>query len=244
MPRLRIEVLMRRVFAVVIVFVAASAFAANTAKSVDSGSFGVFIGGKRVATEKFDIQQRGDMNVALTELRTEDGSKGTQSGELQLSLNGDLVRYTWKENGGDKAQAVVEPAHEFLVEHVSAGENKPHDTPFLLPHSTVILDDYSFAQRQILAWRYLASVCSNEGGRLGCKGERAQFGILIPQQQSAGSVYLTLKGKEKVSIRGAERELNRINLDTEDGQWAMWFDDNNKLVRILVASANTEILRD
>jgi hypothetical protein len=235
---------MRRLFAVLVIFVAATAVAANTGKVVDSGSFGVFVAGKRVATEKFDIQQRGEGSVATTELRTEDGKNSAQSSELQLSPNGDVVRYTWKGNGGDKAQAIVEPANEFLVEHVTSGDGKPHDTPFLMPHSTVILDDYSFTQRQILAWRYLASVCSTEGGHLGCKGDRTQFGILIPQQQSAGSVFLTLKGKEKVSIRGAERELNRINLDTEDGQWAMWFDDSNKLIRIVVAAANTEILRD
>jgi hypothetical protein len=235
---------MRKVVVPAMILLAVSAFAA-TGKTVDSGSFGVFIGGKRVATEKFDIQQRGEVAFASTELRTEDsGNKTTQSSELQLSSNGDLVRYTWKDNGANKAQAIVEPAHEFLVEHISAGDGKPHDTPFLLPHSTVILDDYSFAQRQILAWRYLASVCTTESGRLDCKGERAQYGILIPQQQAAGSVFLTLKGKEKITIAGAERELNRINLETDTGEWTMWFDDNNRLVRILVPSANTEILRD
>lgn len=234
---------MRKAVRLVLIFVAASAMA--TTKTVDSGSFGVFVGGKRVATEKFDIQQRGDVSVATTELRTEDaGNKPTQSTELQLSASGELVKYVWKEVGGAKSQAVVEPDHEFLIEHVSAADGKPHDTPFLMPHTTTILDDYSFAQRQILAWKYLASVCSSDQGRLGCRAERAQFGVLIPQQQSASSVYLTLAGKEKVSIRGTERELNRINLETEAGDWVMWFDDSNKLVRIVVASANTEIVRD
>jgi hypothetical protein len=235
---------MRKLAVVALILVAIAAIAA-TPKTVDSGSFGVFVGGKRVATEKFDIQQRGDVNVATSELRTEDAATtATQSSELQLAANGDILKYTWKDHGTAKAQAVVEPAHEFLVEHVSAGDSKPVDTPFLLPHSTVILDDYSFAQRQILAWKYLASVCKNDGGRMGCSGERAQFGVLIPQQQSAASVYLTLKGKEKVSIHGAERELNRINLEVDGTEWAMWLDDSNKVVRILVASANTEVLRD
>ena len=235
---------MRKLAVLALVVTAVSAFAATT-KTVDSGSFGVFVGGKRVATEKFDIQQKGDVSVATTELLTEDsGNKATQSSELQLSPSGDIVRYTWKEIGGAKAQAVVEPKDEFIVEHVSAGDGKPHDTPFLMPHSTVILDDYSFTQRQILAWRYLASVCTSDQGHLGCRGERAQFGVLIPQQQSAGSVWLTLTGKEKISIRGTERELNRINLETDEGPWTMWFDDNNKLVRILVPSANAEVLRD
>ena len=238
---------MRRVLSALFVFVAAAAFGANTTgKVVDSGTFGVFVGGKRIATEKFDIQQRGELNVTTAELRTEEsGNKMTQSSELQLTSGGEIVKYTWKAASADGAKAIVEPSNEFLVEHVSAGDGKPHDTPFLLPHSTMILDDYSFAQRQILAWRYLASICSGDAqGRLDCKGERTQFGVLIPQQQSAASVYLTLKGKEKVSIRGTERELNRINLEGDGGDWSMWFDDNNKLVRILVPDSNTEILRD
>jgi len=237
---------MRRIFPALMVFVAAVAFGANTtAKVVDSGTFGIFVGGKRIATEKFDIQQRGDVSVTTAELRSDDGAnKSTQSSELQLTAAGELVKYTWKEST-EGAKAIVEPSNEFLVEHISAGDGKPHDTPFLLPHSTMILDDYSFAQRQLLAWRYLASICSTGAqGRLDCKGERTQFGILIPQQQSAASVYLTLKGKEKISIRGTERELNRINLESDAGEWTMWFDDSNKLVRILVPDSNTEILRD
>ena len=237
---------MRRMLPALLVFATVAAFGTNTTtKPIDSGTFGVFVGGKRIATEKFDIQQRGNVSITTAELRADDaGNKSTQSSELQLTSGGELVKYTWKEST-EGAKAVVEPSNEFLVEHISAGDGKPHDTPFLLPHSTMILDDYSFAQRQVLAWRYLASVCSaGAQGQLDCKGERTQFGVLIPQQQSAASVYLTLKGKEKISIRGTERELNRINLESDAGDWSMWFDDNNKLVRILVPDSNTEIIRD
>ena len=40
---------------------------------VDSGSFGVFMNGHRVATEKFSIQQDKNGSVATSEFKTEPG---------------------------------------------------------------------------------------------------------------------------------------------------------------------------
>jgi hypothetical protein len=59
-------------------------------------------------------------------------------------------------------------------------------------------------------------------------------------------VSLQLVGKEKVKIGNTDRDLLRVNLKDESGDWAMWLDDQNmfKLVRILVPSNNTEVLRD
>jgi hypothetical protein len=47
-----------------------------------------------------------------------------------------------------------------------------------------------------------------------------------------------------VNLRGVERDLIRLNLKTEGSEWGMWLDSNYKLVRIVVASENTEVLRD
>ncbi len=196
---------------------------------VDSGSFGVYLNGKRVATEKFQIEQKAEVNVASSEVIVEgDSGKPSQQAEMQVASNGDLLRYTWREVAS-KTEAVVEPSNEFLIEHVTSGpQAKPEDMPFLMPHSTVILDDYFFSHRQILAWRYLASGCAPDS-----TGQRLSM-----------QVALEFAGREKVTIRGAERELTRINLRSEDAEWSLWLDDANKVVRIVIAGANTEILRD
>jgi hypothetical protein len=57
---------------------------------------------------------------------------------------------------------------------------------------------------------------------------------------------MELVGKEKVMIRGTERELLRLNLKGEAFSWALWVDEKNqfKLMRVLVADDNTEVVRD
>jgi hypothetical protein len=55
-----------------------------------------------------------------------------------------------------------------------------------------------------------------------------------------------LVGKEKVNIRGAERELLRLNLSGEGFTWALWVDDHDqfKLMRVAIPADNTEVVRD
>jgi hypothetical protein len=57
---------------------------------------------------------------------------------------------------------------------------------------------------------------------------------------------MELVGKERVMIRGTERELLRLNLKGETFSWAIWVDENDhfKLMRVLVADDNTEVVRD
>lgn len=224
---------------------AAAAKKADKPQTVDSGSFGVFINGRRVATEKFAIEQRGDASVATSEFKAEDTSgKVAQRAELQIGSNGDLRRYTWRELDPGKAQEVVEPADQFLIEHITPNPpDKPQDHPFLLPISTMVLDDYFFSHRQILAWRYLAQAC---GGNMnaGCKLSKTQFGVIIPRQRTSTMVTLEYAGKENVVVRGSSRELDRFNLTIEGDQWALYLDENLKVLRIFIPSENTEVLRD
>lgn len=211
---------------------------------VDSGSFGVFISGKRVATEKFEIVQRGDASVAKSEIRlAESGDKVAQAAELQMAPGGDLLRYAWHEVGVAKSEATVEPNAEFLVQHVTVGE-KVSDVPYLLPHNTPILDDYFFSHRELLAWRYLASGCTPKEKGLECRLSRTSFGVLIPQQHTSMLVSLEMDGREKIKIRGVEHELTRLSLKGEGYDWSLWLDDQNKMVRIVIAAENTEIIRD
>jgi hypothetical protein len=55
---------------------------------------------------------------------------------------------------------------------------------------------------------------------------------------------MEFSGNEKLAIRGTERELSRYVLKSDSGDWSLWLDDHNKLVRILVAGDNTEVVRD
>lgn len=217
------------------------------AKVVDSGTFGIFVKGQRVATEKFEIAEQGDGNITRAELKVDDGAnKAVQKTEMQLNAAGELRHYSWNELSPGKAQATVDPDQQFLMEHIMPSPtDKVIDQPFVLPASTAILDDYFFSQRELLTWRYLGSNCSqNMRGQTECKLTKAQFGVLIPRQRVSVLVTVEFIGKEKVIIRGQEFQLNRFNLQGEGIDWAMWFDDTHKLQRVVIASDFTEVVRD
>jgi hypothetical protein len=214
---------------------------------VDSGSFGVFMNGHRVATETFSIQQNINGSVATSEFKTEAATdKAVQSSELRLNATGDIVKYEWKEVSPGQAQAVVLPNENFLIERShNNSQDKQDEHPFLLPVSTSILDDYFFIHREILAWKFLATGCRQDKGQVQCPvSQRTQFGALNPHQRSSMPVSMEFSGREKVPVHGVERELNRFSLKSEGGEWALWLDDQFKVVRILVTSDNTEVVRD
>lgn len=215
-------------------------------KVVDSGSFGVFDGAHRVATETFSIKQDADGSVVASEFKAEQGEqKAVQSSELDLTGSVNLRHYEWKESIPEKLEASVEPNDSFLIEHFSTGPNeKPHDQNFLLPASTSILDDYFFIQREVLAWKFLASICKQEKAGLGCPpNQKAQFGTLNPHARSSMLVSIEFTGKDKVTIRGSERDLSRLMLRSETGDWAIWLDDGFKIVRLL-GDNGIEVVRD
>jgi len=235
-----------------LLFMSVSAIAASKEKepvgqTVDSGSFGVFMNGRRVATETFSVQQSSGGSVATSQFKTEAGvDPASQSSELQMTAAGNLRKYEWKEISPGKAQATVMPNNDFLTQRSSANpQDKEQEQPFLLPASTSILDDYFFIQREILAWKYLASGCRQEKGQIQCPvNQKVQFGTLNPHSRSSMLVSLEFVGRERVSVRGVEKELNRLTLKSDGGDWALWLDDQFKLVRILIPGDNTEVVRD
>jgi len=220
---------------------------APTAQNVDSGSFGVFMNGRRVATETFSVHQSSTGSSIVSEFKSEAGAdKAEQRSEWQMSPNGDLRKYEWKEVSPGQSQAMVVPNQEFLTERFRASpQDKELEQPFMLPASSSLLDDYFFVQREVLVWKYLASSCKQDKGALQCPlKQRVQFGALNPHSRSSISVTLEFAGREKVTIRGAEVEMNRLDLKGESGTWTLWVDDQYKLQRIFIQGENTEVVRD
>lgn len=214
---------------------------------VDSGSFGVLINGKRVGTETFSVQQIPTGSLITSEFKAEQGlEQADQSSELQLNASGELKKYEWKELVPGKTQATVTPKDDFLMESVTNHPgDRPEEQPFMAPASTSILDDYFFIQREILAWKFLALGCRQQKGVLECpKDQKTHFGAINPHGRSALSVSMEFSGNEKLTIHGTEQAVGRYLLKGDTGDWTLWLDDHNKLVRIVVAGDNTEVVRD
>lgn len=210
---------------------------------VDSGSFGVFVSGRRVATETFTIKQYMDSSVTISDVKPE-GSKENQHSELQLTPRGDIIRYDWKESGGqEKGETSVEPAQQFLMQKVKAND-KYTEQPYLMPSSSAVLDDFFFSHRELLLWRYLGAGCVPKQGQQGCELQKAQYGFVVPRQRTSGMATLSYVGKEAVEIHGTVKQLDKFSLTSDFGDWALYLDENKKLVRALILGEGTEVVRD
>lgn len=227
-------------------------------KVVDSGSFGIYVGGKRIGTETFKIEQRPDFGVATAEIKVNDGKvQSVQNAEMRVSPNGDLRSYTWHSTLPEVEEASVEPENEFLVEHLVLADQKKKDVPHLVSASTAILDNNFFSQREVLLWRYLRTGCVEKAGQIMCGP--SSYAVLVPQEHSSASAVINLLGADKVTVNGAERTLNKVSLqlgdpkqlvilngssDSQPGQWVLWVDDQYKIVKITITGTNVEVVRD
>jgi hypothetical protein len=217
-------------------------------KQVDSGTFGVFMAGRRVGTETFSIAQDANGSVIQSEFKT-DGSANpaVQSSEMQLTATGEIRRYDWKELSPGKAQSGILPNDQFLMQKWSTNpDEKPMEQPYLLPVSTSIVDDYFFVHREVLVWKFMQTSCSKDSkGQLQCPlKQHAQFGTLNPHQRSSSPVSMEFLGREKITLRGTEQNLLKVELKSETGVWELWLDDQFKVLRISVPAENTEVVRD
>jgi hypothetical protein len=212
---------------------------------VDSGSFGVFVKGQRVVTETFSVQMNDGISTVKSHLQeTSTPASAGQKSELKMTGSGELVSYTWSDGSGS---LTVTPNDEFLLEKIAtSASSKPAEQPFLMPNTSAILDNNFFIHRGVLVWRYLATDCHTESGSLKCQQGPVEFGVLVPQDRTSVRVRMELVGREKVTIRGTERELLRLNLKGEAFAWALWVDEKDqfKLMRVLIADDNTEVVRD
>jgi hypothetical protein len=214
---------------------------------IDSGSFGVFMNGRRVGTEKFSIDQTGNGSVIKSEFKTNnDASQAIQASTLDLGIGGELRHYEWNELSPGRGYSVITPNNEFLNQKWSAGpDDKEHEQPYLLPHTTSILDDYFFIHREVLVWRFLAATCKQEKGQVQCPiKQRSQFGTLDPRQHASSPMAAEYLGREKITYKGNQQEFNKVELKTENGSWFLWLDDGFKVMRIVIEGDNTEVLRD
>ncbi|MBA3912981.1 MAG: hypothetical protein H0X25_03785, partial [Acidobacteriales bacterium] len=153
-------------------------------RTLDAGSFAIYVGGRRVATETFSITQGVAGATAASTFRTETGDAVEERSELQVSSKGDLRSYDWKQVSPNPAHATLTADGEMLMQHSqAAGQATVQEHPYLLPASTSVLDDYFFVHREVLLWRFLASVCRQQSGSVECPpGQKHSFATVIPHQ--------------------------------------------------------------
>lgn len=216
-------------------------------QKIDAGSFGVFMRGQRVGTETFSIYQATNGSVTTSEFKTENATaEAIQRSEMQLTGDGAIRRYEWKEISPDKAETLVLPNDQFLTQKSTVGPTgKEQEQPYLLSPATSILDDYFFVHRQLLAWKFLGATCKREDNQVKCPlKQKTQFGTLNPHQHTSSPLTAEYLGREKVTFKGTPQELNKIQFKSDTGTWYLWLNDQFMVQRMMIEGDNTDIVRD
>jgi hypothetical protein len=76
--------------------------------------------------------------------------------------------------------------------------------------------------------------------------QRAQFGTLNPHQHSSASLSVEFVGPEKVSLKGGQQELLKLELKNDAGTWQLWLEghDQFRVMRMSIVGENTVADRD
>lgn len=210
---------------------------------VDSGSFGIFKSGKRIATETFKIEQSPTESVTHSEIKADNGSgETTQSSELHLAANGDIVKYDWRQTKPEKQESTLFVGDQVLTQRIVTGaDNKTQEIPYILPASTSVLDDYFFVHREVITWKYVGSQCADLSK---CQLPKQSIGIIVPRQHTSGVISMEYKGLGKTDWHGKDTDLNLFLLHADTADWSLYFDHDNKLVKVEVPSQQVEAIRD
>jgi hypothetical protein len=234
---------------IILLMMASTAVSAEKNKSnkqatvVDEGTFGIFLGGQRVATETFVIRQYPDSSTTSSQVHNEGGSRFEQTSELTLLPDGTLSHYEWKQTAPEKSSASVEPGDQVLMLYMQGPDGKNSEQSFFLTRATFMLDDYFFVTREVLLWRYWATACKQRQTGEGCDYVEQRVPVLIPRQRYSSQVYITFKGYEDLPFNGRPQRLRHFAMKTEGPEWHLWLDEKHMLVRISIPETNTEVLR-
>ncbi len=70
------------------------------------------------------------------------------------------------------------------------------------------------------------------------------FEVIIPFEVDNGIVKISDSGKEKTSVRGKDKELHHLKLDSGHVQIHMWVDDQKVVYKIALPAKGIEVVRN
>lgn len=203
----------------------------------DRGTFEVFVAGKTVGTETFEIRVRSDRIEAHGEVHLMVEQKGKTvevrtSSDLLLDPHFDPRSYTWNQKGAQSSQLSI----DFRAQPVHArykmvnGQEDRRD--FKLDKDIVVLDDNAIHQYQLALARYDQA-----------KGGTQTFRAFIPQEALPGVITLNSIGSEPVIVNGDTRMLRKFLLTTDLAQINLWADDHGHLQMVSAPDSQYQAVR-
>ena len=198
----------------------------------DKGKFNIFLDGKSIGHEEFEIAPSGGSWVAkgVTHLSQEGSPAATVTGTLTLQPDGAPIDYEWssqsdKTNG---AHLVFSNGVAKMTLQMQGARPFEQDFTFNSP-LIVVLDDNLYYQYDVLAHIY-------DWSRRGTQ----TFAVLIPQELTPGTITVDWAGA--VSAEGKSYE--GLKVVTSALEIVLYLDSNHRLMRLEVPSSKAAVVRE
>jgi hypothetical protein len=196
----------------------------------DKGKLRILVNGQQVGKEEFEISPSGSNWVAkgTAEIQSAQGNSHV-NGTLELMPDGTPLHYQWSTDAPKKASAVIAfngPKADIEL-HLEGA--RPYNQQFTFNSPLVIiLDNNLYHQYAILGRIY-------DWDKKGAQ----TFSVLVPQENTPGSITVESLGKQPVG----SGQLEELRVKTEDNEIDAFF-DGPKLMRLVAPAANAEIVRE
>jgi len=196
----------------------------------DKGRFRIMVNGQPVGKEEFEIAPNNGKWIArgTTDAQTAKGVMHV-TGALELQPDGTPIRYEWSTQGAKKASAVVTFAGTTARIELHLENARPFTQEFTFSSPRIaVLDNNLNYQYAVLARLYDWNK----------KGPQT-FPVLVPQELTPGTATVESLGKQGAG----GKSLEELRVKTEDNEVDLYL-DGSRLLRILVPSANAEVVRE
>ncbi len=203
----------------------------------DQGTFMLYVDGRSLGTEKFEIRSSSGRIEARAEinLRVEQNGKSVDVQTLpDLVLDSHLnpLTYNWSQKRPQSSELSVDfhskPAHVRYKTINGEEENREFD----LPRNVLVLDDNVLHHYQLVVDRYRMT-----------SGGKQTIHAFIPQEALPGTLTVEDLGKEMVELDGSPVALDHLVVATEIAKINLWVDGQQRLQRISVPEAHLEAYR-
>lgn len=216
-------------------FALRSAAQKNSSGSVlqaDKGKFDIFVDGKSVGKEEFEITQDAGGWVAKgsTQINAGDGPASQVTGNLTLQANGAPIAYDWVSKSDKTNSAHVVFANNIAKISLSVQGARPYEQEFTFNSPLiVVLDNNMYHQYALLARLYDWSK----------KGVQT-LPVLVPQEITPGTITAEATG----TTTSGGKSYEGLRVTTSDIEVLLLLDPNHRLLRLEVPASKVSVIRE
>jgi len=198
----------------------------------DRGKFKVFLDGKPVGQEEFDISPSGVGWIAkgTNHFAVEGSAPATVTGNLSLSSDGAPISYDWSSQSDktNSAHITFAGAVAKMTVQLGSAHSFEQDLTFSSP-LIVVLDDNLYYQYVLLARVY-------DWNRRGAQN----FSVLVPQELLPGSINVDWAG----AVNAEGKAYEGLKVTTNDLELMLYLDSNHRLMRLEVPASKAAVIRE